>query len=155
MQTFLPNQDFTKSAELLDWRRLGKQRVETLQILRALLWETEGWRNHPAALMWEGYEFQLSRYGLYMCREWKRRGYNPGVTQPQLRALYNVMKEDPTAYPHAKPWWLGRKKFHQAHRRMLVWKAPNHYLGLFKDVLEVPEVKPEYWWPLRRQQRQE
>jgi hypothetical protein len=36
MQTFLRVADFERSAGLLDSARLGKQRVETLQILRAL-----------------------------------------------------------------------------------------------------------------------
>ena len=36
MQTFLPVADFTESARLLDNPRLGKQRVECLQVLRAL-----------------------------------------------------------------------------------------------------------------------
>jgi Pyrimidine dimer DNA glycosylase len=37
MQTFLPYPDFVACARVLDSRRLGKQRVEALQILRALL----------------------------------------------------------------------------------------------------------------------
>ena len=32
MQTFLPYQNFIKSAKCLDYKRLGKQRVEALQI---------------------------------------------------------------------------------------------------------------------------
>lgn len=36
MQTFLPYDSFKKSARVLDQRRLGKQRVECLQILGAL-----------------------------------------------------------------------------------------------------------------------
>ena len=32
MQTFLPEEDFYKTAQSLDRQRLGKQRVETLQI---------------------------------------------------------------------------------------------------------------------------
>jgi hypothetical protein len=36
VQTFLPYPDFRRTAEVLDSPRLGKQRVETLQILRAL-----------------------------------------------------------------------------------------------------------------------
>lgn len=36
MQTFLPYPDFAQSAACLDNKRLGKQRVECLQILRAL-----------------------------------------------------------------------------------------------------------------------
>ena len=36
MQTFLPHRSFSKSAETLDYRRLGKQRVEAKQILEAI-----------------------------------------------------------------------------------------------------------------------
>ncbi len=36
MQTFLPYADFERSAAVLDRQRLGKQRVETLQIFQAL-----------------------------------------------------------------------------------------------------------------------
>jgi hypothetical protein len=36
LQTFLPYPDFAASAQALDQRRLGKQRVEALQVLRAL-----------------------------------------------------------------------------------------------------------------------
>ncbi len=54
MQTFLPDPDFTVSAQLLDTRRLGKQRVEALQVLRALTRESYGWKSHPAVLMWGG-----------------------------------------------------------------------------------------------------
>ena len=39
MQTFLPYADFSKSAGVLDRMRLGKQRVETLQILQKLVGE--------------------------------------------------------------------------------------------------------------------
>lgn len=36
MQTFLPYPDFAESASVLDRQRLGKQRVETLQVMKAL-----------------------------------------------------------------------------------------------------------------------
>lgn len=39
MQTFLPYASYTKSAKALDNKRLGKQRVETLQVLQVLLGE--------------------------------------------------------------------------------------------------------------------
>ena len=64
MQTFLPFADFEKTARLLDTRRLGKQRVKTLQIVRALTRPGHGWRNHPAVRMWRGYEEALGAYGL-------------------------------------------------------------------------------------------
>ena len=36
MQTFLPYKSFEESAKVLDWRRLGKQRVEGMQIINAI-----------------------------------------------------------------------------------------------------------------------
>ena len=55
MQTFLPFPGFAESAMVLDSRRLGKQRVETFQILRALTWPSCGWKKHPAVRMWRGF----------------------------------------------------------------------------------------------------
>jgi hypothetical protein len=48
VQTFLPYPDFAASAAVLDTKRLGKQRVETVQVLRGLTLPTYGWRHHPA-----------------------------------------------------------------------------------------------------------
>lgn len=64
MQTFLPIADFEQSLKCLDYRRLGKQRVEAKQILNVLSpdYDKKGWRNHPAVLMWKGYEESLKYY---------------------------------------------------------------------------------------------
>ena len=64
MQTFLPYSDFEKTARCLDNKRLGKQRVETLQILN------DSWPNHPATKMWRNYKGCLAEYGLIICEEW-------------------------------------------------------------------------------------
>jgi hypothetical protein len=64
VQTFLPLPDFAESAAVLDRQRLGKQRVEVLQLLGALTGQRPGWVNHPAARMWRGHERALARYGL-------------------------------------------------------------------------------------------
>ncbi len=48
MQTFLPFPSFHASAAVLDVRRLGKQRVEAVQVLRGLVVPGYGWRRHPA-----------------------------------------------------------------------------------------------------------
>ena len=68
VQTFLPYPDFAASAMALDRRRLGKQRVEALQILRALTRERYGWKHHPAVRMWAGYEEALACYAMEVCR---------------------------------------------------------------------------------------
>ncbi|HEV3401347.1 MAG TPA: MSMEG_6728 family protein [Acidimicrobiales bacterium] len=84
MQTFLPFPEFELTATVLDDRRLGKQRVEVLQILRALTRERYGWQSHPAVLMWAGYEEALGAYGLAVCRAWSRRG-RPDTCDPKIR----------------------------------------------------------------------
>ena len=75
MQTFLPYPDFRKSAQSLDNKRLGKQRVEAYQIWRVLKGFTKGWRRHPAVLMWEGYTCFLAMYCNACIDEWVLRGY--------------------------------------------------------------------------------
>src|SRR3954447_26845831 len=83
MQTFLPYADPRESAAVLDDRRLGKQRVETFQVLRALTWPTYGWKNHPVAKMWRGFVPALGAYGLACTDAWERRG-RVDATRPQL-----------------------------------------------------------------------
>lgn len=75
MQTFLPYPDFAATARVLDQRRLGKQRVEALQLQRALTVPGHGWRHHPAARMWAGHEEALVRYGLEICVAWCAAGF--------------------------------------------------------------------------------
>ena len=70
MQTFLPYPSFERSARVLDRARLGKQRVEALQVLRAVTIPTYGWRNHPVAKMWRGYIPALTKYALEVTDVW-------------------------------------------------------------------------------------
>ncbi len=80
MQTFLPYPNFHLTAECLDNKRLGKQRVEAWQVLRALRGETKGWVNHPATVMWRGHEQSLILYGLVISTEWRKRGFQDVMT---------------------------------------------------------------------------
>jgi hypothetical protein len=75
VQTFLPYADFERSARVLDAKRLGKQRVEVIQVVRALTVPGYAWASHPAALMWKGYEEALGRYGIVCCDAWTERGF--------------------------------------------------------------------------------
>ncbi|HEX3284327.1 MAG TPA: MSMEG_6728 family protein [Mycobacterium sp.] len=156
MQTFLPCPGFSDSARLLDNRRLGKQRVETIQVLRALTVPGYGWRRHPAAAMWAGYEEALVRYGLDVCAQWCETGNadtcagtlvadltrSTGVraprTQPELAAADEV------------PPWLGDPAFHRSHQAALVRKDPAHYRRFFPDV---PDDLPYVWPPSDRMRR--
>lgn len=120
MQTFLPYNDFRKSAQVLDRQRLGKQRVETLQLLKALAGETKGWVNHPAAKMWRGYENALVIYGVAMCDEWISRGYKDTCRDKIL-----AYRDYNTAV--VVPKWLGREDFHESHRSNLLRKNREYY----------------------------
>jgi len=93
MQTFLPYPDFIRSAQTLDWKRLGKQRVEGMQLLKAILGERKldgnfynGWINHPATKMWSSYPDALKVYTNTMINEWILRGYKNNMQ------LYEVPK---------------------------------------------------------------
>lgn len=135
MQTFLPYADFEETARVLDYRRLGKQRVETKQILMTLLDQSSGWRNHPAVRMWRGYESCLRLYGLYMCEEWIRRGYKDTL-HPWFDAL---------ALPAFKdPHWFGDEPLHLSHRSNLLRKDAAYYGQYWVDV---PNDLP-YVWPV-------
>jgi len=131
MQTFLPYKDFQKSLEVLDYRRLGKQRVEAMQILNVLLGRTntKGWINHPITRMWEGYEPALQLYHNMCIEEWIRQGYNNNML------LENITEE--IVYPH----WLGNEKFHSSHRANLLRKDYDYYSQFgWKENSELPYV---------------
>ncbi len=144
MQTFLPYADFRETASVLDYRRLGKQRVEAFQIFRAMNGETKGWRNHPAVLMWNGYETALALYAIAICDEWIARGY-----KDSMRPRFQQMLEDlgPALQTQTTfPSWLGLEEFHKSHQSNLIRKFPEHYKPLWPDVPE----NLEYVWPVSR-----
>ncbi len=129
MQTFLPYPDFEKSARVLDYRRLGKQRLEVRQILQGFR------RHHPASKMWRGYEYLLAEYGEAVCREWISRGYRDNMLKDILELKKNLVF---TGYPP----WFGDEAFHSAHRSNLMRKKPEHYSKYFNDPSDLPYVWP-------------
>jgi len=152
VQTFLPYPDFERSARALDAKRLGKQRVETIQVVRALTRPTYGWANHPAVLMWKGYEEALGRYGLTCCEVWTERGFGDtcAVTiGADLRAfgIVTIRTQAELAAGEALPPWLGQERVHVSHQSALVRKDPEFYRRVFPDV---PDDLP-YAWPVRSQ----
>lgn len=142
MQTFLPYLSFSHSAAVLDWRRLGKQRLEVVQILRALAGETKGYRNHPATLMWEGHARCLVAYGLAICHEWILRGYRDSQTE----VICHLGTKFPLGYEADRPSWLGNSRFHRAHKSNLVRKDPDFYGRIWPGM---PDDLP-YIWPVRK-----
>ncbi len=150
MQTFLPYADFEQSARALDPKRLGKQRVETIQVVRALTRPGYGWANHPAVLMWRGFEEALGRYGFTCCAVWTELGFGDTceltiATDLRTAGIAAVRTQEQLAAASALPPWLGDEALHRSHRSALVRKDPDHYRPRFPDV---PDDLP-YVWPVR------
>lgn len=90
MQTFLPFSSFELSSQCLDRQRLGKQRVECMQLLNAIINPTvKGWVNHPCTKMWRATPSALLSYTVTVCQEWVRRGYKDTVEQKVLDMAAN------------------------------------------------------------------
>lgn len=163
MQTFLPYPDFSKSAQVLDNKRLGKQRVEAAQILDVLeqpleafvtlpltgtsYWQPileaeknrytkvrpRAWSNHPAVLMWKGYEEALANYMRACVLEWEARGYKNNLN-------YHFWDGNISFPP-----WLGDDRLHSSHRAALLLKNHKHY----KQFNWTEEPKMDYFWPTK------
>lgn len=117
MQTFLPYKNFEETSQVLDYKRLGKQRVEAFQILNLLLNRTESksWRNHPAVKMWVRYENALKEYYNCAVKEWIKRGYK------------NTMKFEVIEGEIIYPAWFEREEFFASHRSNLLRKNKEYY----------------------------
>ena len=144
MQTFLPvvidhsgPLSCVRSAKVLDRQRLGKQRVEALQIYRVLSGKSTGWRHHPAVRMWEGYTDALMLYGRVMCFEWGARGYKDNCL--------NQFVPWPPKNDVVWPDWMWDPAFAASHRSNLLRKNPEWY-GKFgwTEPTDLP-----YVWPVK------
>ena len=130
MQTFLPYPDFKQSAKALDYKRLGKQRVEGMQIINAIVGKPrkdgkpyKGLVHHPCSVMWRKYVPALKHYTNVIIQEWMDRGYNNNMK------LYDIQ------HWIVMPSWLGREDFHSSHRANLLRKDYEYYseLGWTED----------------------
>lgn len=141
MQTFVPyGKNFEYNALCLDDKRLGKQRVEAWQIVRALRGETQGWRNHPATRMWEGHAGALCYYGMWMCDVWVQRGFQDSLSEKFYRSP-EWASWDARTYPS----WLNSAHVIRSHRSNLLRKKPDHYEVYGWDF---PHDIP-YVWPVK------
>lgn len=138
VNTFIPYKSFRLVAKKLDYKRLGKQRVEAKQILNILLDDTKtrGWRNHPVVAMWRGYEGALKYYYNCMVSEWVKRGYN------------NTMKFYKLPDRIIIPWFVSCKTVRLSHQASLLRKHPAYYEKIF-DRTKIPKeyFNYSYVWP--------
>ena len=128
MQVFRPYVDHRRSAEFLDDRRLGRQRVEAKQVLLAILRRRgvlrdgrRGWLNHPVVLMYDAgpYIDDLVEYFYAVVEEWTRRGYKSNISLDDVESLLREVEGIPGT-PVTED--LARE-----YRRVLLLKEPCHY----------------------------
>ena len=141
MQTFLPYSSLAQSVSCLDYRRLGKQRVEAMQLVNSTLKlergePVKGWANHPARIMWIGYMDALKLYHNICIAEWIKRGYN------NTMKLYAIPDKE-IEMPH----WLGDPKLHDSHKSNLLRKDFAFYSQYNWKV--GPDL--DYYWPVGKQ----
>lgn len=139
MQTFIIDHDIPKSMKLLDYRRLGKQRVEAIQIARLCLkLDDNHWKHHPTVKMWKGYESYLIKIYLVEClREWFKRGYKNNKCLDYYIDLEKLVRNRDIV----KPPWI-TDEFVKSHQSNLIRKKPEFYKPKFPNV---PDNLPYIW----------
>lgn len=144
MQTFMTHNNYVDTAKALDNKRLGKQRVEAYQILKALRGDyndTGAWVNHPATVMWRGHEYDLALYGLTMSIEWYERGNQDSM----MDIFSSFMDKHESDNTDSYPWWVNNELLNLTHQSNLVRKDASLY------TFDVPDNIP-YVWPLMDEQ---
>lgn len=137
MQTFLPDKDFSKSALILDRKRILKQVIEAKQILDTILLGRKAWSNHPAVNMWRGHEIALTEYYNIFWEVCKEKWNVKWVKMRKLDNLSTII------YPK----WLGDERLHSSHRANLLRKD-KYYLGFGWSEKPYCGLKPTpYFWP--------
>lgn len=173
MQTFLPYPDFSASARVLDDKRLGKQRVECLQILKALQPAEPCKKCKGTGVLSVGWTSESVRQS-YQCPACMGAGSKPrawanhpatrmwrGYTNTLINYCWDMCDEwkrrgfdDSVAQTVAHyvqhgerslvPPWLGDERLHASHRAALLYKLPSHYSQFNWN--ETP--KQDYYWPV-------
>lgn len=165
MQTFVPFSDVYESARVLDLKRLGKQRVETLQIVLGVLRiNLDGtpktgrtWGDHTVGKMWAKNLHGLLVYQDAIVSEWREHSFKDtcwvktkvamhraGVLHPDIDPLSTDMLPVWVQQEHPMPDWWGREDIHSSHRAALLSKNPEYY-GQF-GWKEAPVYN--YVWPI-------
>lgn len=146
MQTFVTSYDMNETARKLDYRRLGKQRVEAFQILRTNLGLIKGWPHHPATKSWKGYEpFLLKVYIKAMMEEWARRGYKNILCTNMYNEAMEIIGD---VNPVIPPWINDRMIL--SHKSNLVRKNPDYYSDIFPGI---PDDIPYAWDEIKKFQQ--
>lgn len=148
MQTFVPFESYKRCARVLDNKRLGKQRIECVQILNTLSGLSAGWANHPAVKMWAGHENALAIYTEWICTEWISRGYVDNQLERVRELRHSIGWPSKSSL---RPVWWGTE-VHDSHKAQLLRKNYDHYLqsicrGDEEMADKLMEKHEGYIWP--------
>jgi Pyrimidine dimer DNA glycosylase len=158
VQTFLPYTSTIACAQGLDNKRLNKQILEGYQILNILSGKSKGgaWRNHPAVLMWKGFERGLWTYIEAMVQIANLRGIKTENNVRNLKALHDQCWE---TWGDKRPeFWNDETKVMRivtTHRANLFNKDPMYY-AKYQSAVNSPYNSPccpdrkepcKYYWP--------
>lgn len=157
MQVFMSENSFEKCAQVLDTKRLVKQLLEGRQILAALAGQTKGWRNHPAAKMFEGSELTLYRYLYYIRKEMELRGFKTEKNWNEIVKLRDYFEQQGG---DVLPRWLvdeyEYRRIVVTHRKSLYNKAPELYPQYKHDAYfgqdSVCCSTCNYYWPTHKKE---
>lgn len=136
----MPYKNFEQSAKCLDRQRLGRQRLEAKLLLEILLEEIDRhtiarWKNHPVIELWRGSELSLCNYGIKICTEWKKRGYQDNQLEWfwYYQEMYKFRDNNQPNFS---------EELHASHRAALLCKLPGWYQQF--GWKEKPQIK--YVW---------
>ena len=133
MQTFMPYPNIEKSVRCLDYRRLGKQRVEAMQTYNQITKGKGGYPHHPINNMWKDNPNALAYYHNICIDEWIKRGYNNTM---------EMIRTDSPSKDNFLPDWIGDDRVHASHRSNLLRKDFEFYSKY--DWIEPTDLK--YYW---------
>ena len=118
VNTFILSNSPQKCVKFLDYKRLGKQRVEAKQIIDALEGSKSGWSNHPVSKMWKDDIIGLKYYYNCCVDEWISRGYKNTMVK------YDVEFVDEK---DILPWFYTNKQIQESFKASLLRKNPEYY----------------------------
>lgn len=119
VNTFILTNSPKNCVKLLDYRRLGKQRVEAKQIIDAIENpKSNGWSNHPVTKMWKNDVLGLKYYFNCCVDEWIDRGYKNTMIK------YIIEFDDEK---DILPWFYYNKQIQESFKASLLRKNPEYY----------------------------
>lgn len=165
VNTFIISTHLPDTFSLLDYKRLGKQRLEAKQLINILEKMDNGedvnnigFAKHPACLMWFGYTNALKAYFNLCVIEWISRGYKNTMelydvdhdkfvnVECEFDGISTVFKGEDGDNPYEFPPFASFPPFILSHKAALIRKNPVYYKDLLCEEVE-PYIKLGYLWP--------